>query len=116
MKLNAKTFKNVEIGTVLVKSPEYEDPKEYIVTKITSKFICCKYRIKQIHLCKQILNGTYEGKSEFTKRIPMKFFDGKDGNCWITEWNIKDEEWEKEWNKYFDGCGTENWYYTHGGN
>ena len=23
---------------------------------------------------------------------------------------------ENEWNDYFDGCGTENWYYAHGGN
>ena len=99
MKLTSKNFNLVKIGTVLAKDPVYEDRKEYIVSNITNKFIIVKYE----------MNDKF-----YTKRINAKYFTDKNVD-WITEWNIKDKEYENEWNKYFEGCGTENWYYAHGG-
>ena len=104
MKLTSKNFNLVKIGTVLRKSPEYEDDRDYVVSSISEKFITVKFRASKFN----------ENKFK-TKRISKKWYTDND-TVWITEWNIKDEEYENEWNKYFDGCGTENWYYAHGGN
>ena len=104
MKLTSKNFNLVKIGTVLVKSPEYEDDREYVVTNISEKFITVKFNVAPRN----------ENKFK-TKRISTKYFTDKN-TIWITEWNIKDKEYENEWNEYFEGCGTENWYYAHGGN
>ena len=104
MKLTSKNFNLVKIGTVLRKSPCYEDDRDYVVSSISEKFITVKFRASKFN----------ENKFK-TKRISKKWYTDND-TVWITEWNIKDKEYENEWNKYFNGCGTKNWYYAHGGN
>ena len=82
MKLTSKNFNLVKIGTVLRKSPEYEDKRDYIVSSISEKFITVKFRVYPLN----------ENKFK-TKRINKKWFTDND-TVWITEWNIKDEEYE----------------------
>jgi len=103
MKLTSKNFNLVKIGTVLVKSPEYEDDRDYVVSNISDKFITVKFKIAPLS----------ENKFK-TKRIDKKYFTDKN-TILVTGWNIKDEEYKNEWNKYYESCGTENWYYAHNG-
>lgn len=99
MELNYNTFKTLKIGDILVKDPCYEDKTEYTITNITKKFICYQFNNR--------MKGIVKG------RINTKYYTDENTH-WITKWNIKDEQWQNEWDKYFEGCGTEQWYYAHG--